>query len=307
MKAVVPGVLTLFLLACADVGPSPQQISDHLAAVEEWRASRLDNLTAEYGWLSLVGLEWLEEGVNRCGASPEAEVELPAGKAPEQLALIHFSEQLAELEVLPEGAGLIVDGAPLEAGQRLALASDAEGEPSMIEWQALQFFLIERGGRIGMRVKDRQSATRLEFAGIEHFPVSYDWRFDATFEPYDPPRTVQVPSILGNIDNEESHGAVVFEHDGETHRLDIIGTADESLFLVIGDPTNGHDTYGGGRFLYAPVPDADGRLELDFNRAYNPPCAFTAFSTCPLPPRQNKLPFDLLAGERYSGDGDHGA
>ena len=148
-----------------------------------------------------------------------------------------------------------------------------------------------------MRVKDPDAPARRDFAGIEYFPIDPSWRVQARFERSDPPKKIPVPDILGVVEDEDSPGAVVFTHDGATYRLDALMEPGESdLFLIVGDRTNGHETYGGGRFLYAPAPGPDGLVTVDFNRAYNPPCAFTEFATCPLPPPGNKLPIRWRRG-----------
>ena len=157
-----------------------------------------------------------------------------------------------------------------------------------------------------MRVKDPESEARKNFAGIEYYPIDPTWQVAAHFEKYDPPKKIPIPTILGTVSQEDSPGAVVFERDGAAYRLDAVAEEGESqLFLIVGDRTNGHETYGGGRFLYADPPRADGSLEVDFNRAYNPPCSFTAFATCPLPPVGNKLPIAIEAGEKKYAHSPH--
>ncbi|MEM7483229.1 MAG: DUF1684 domain-containing protein [Acidobacteriota bacterium] len=292
------------LAGCAsESAPSAEEMAAHREEVEAWRSERLERLRAEEGWLTLVGLDWLSEGANAVGSDPGATVVLPAGKAPERLGVIHRNAEGLRFEAaadLPDaGEGLVVGEEPLAAGESRVLQSDASGEATTIAWGDLSFFPIERGDRVGMRIKDRQSATRLDFPGIEIYPVSFDWRLAASFEAHDPPRTLPIVNVLGQVEDTPSAGAIVFEHAGQTHRLDVMGDFEGGeAFVVFGDATNGDTTYGGGRFLYAPAPDEEGRLVLDFNRAYNPPCAFTAFSTCPLPPAQNKLPVAVTAGEK---------
>ena len=152
-----------------------------------------------------------------------------------------------------------------------------------------------------MRVKDKESPTLRAFHGIENFPADPKWRVEARFEPYDPPRPVRVPNILGTVDTESCPGALVFEIDGKSYRLDpVVERGETDLFVIFGDRTNGHGTYGAGRFLYAAAP-VGGRTVLDFNKAYNPPCVFTPYATCPLPPAENKLPIPIEAGEKAYG------
>jgi len=175
----------------------------------------------------------------------------------------------------------------------------------LLELRTIQFHLIRRGDRLGVRSKDSESPVRTEFRGIEHYPASWEWRVEGRFEPYEPPKHVPVPTVLGTVDDELSPGAVVFEAEGRTLRLDVLEGADEhEVFVIFGDTTNGTETYGGGRFLYADL-EPGGRLVLDFNKAYNPPCAFTPYATCPLPPKQNRLPLAIRAGEKKYGEGHH--
>jgi uncharacterized protein (DUF1684 family) len=162
--------------------------------------------------------------------------------------------------------------------------------------------VIERGGRLAIRTWDTAAVARRDFGGIDHWPVDSAWRLTARFEPT-PGRILPVPDVLGTVDQEESPGDVVFEIGGVTHRLEALpGGENGEMWLVFGDETNGEETYGGGRFLYTGAPEADGSVVVDFNRAYNPPCVFSPYATCPLPWAANKLPIRIEAGERmYHG------
>jgi len=163
--------------------------------------------------------------------------------------------------------------------------------------------IVKRGDRIGVRVKDSESRTRREFKGLEYFPIDPKWRIEARFEPYQPPKTIPITNVLGMTDEEVSPGALAFEVDSKTYRIDpILEKGETDYFVMIADETTGRETYGAGRYLYVSPPDASGKVVVDFNKTYSPPCAFTNFATCPLPPRQNHLPFRIEAGEKkYSG------
>lgn len=260
----------------------------HRAEVEAWRQARYAALRRDIGWLTLAGLDWLKPGVNRVGSAPDADVILPDGPA-----------HAGTVTVTPEGA--FADGAFLHDGAAthgLRLVSDREGEPTMLELGSLRICLIERGGRPALRTWNLDSAVRGGFAGIDHWAVDPRWRLVARFEPT-PERTITVPDVLGTQQQEPSPGELVFELDGATHRLQALPGGDGGeLWLVFGDATNGVETYGGGRFLYTPPPSPDGSVVVDFNRAYNPPCVFTHFATCPLPWPENRLPMRIEAGER---------
>ena len=286
------------LLALVAAAPDA---TSYRAEIEAWRAKRLASLKREDGWLSLVGLFWLEEGVNKIGADPKANrIALPEGSAPEALGSLDLSGGVVTLKANPD-AGLAVGGKPVTT---MSLRTDADADgPTVVERGRIRFYVIRRGPRLGVRVKDSQSPVRLSFHGIDSYPIDARWRFEARFDAYRPPKTVAVPNILGSIDNEKSPGAVVFAVGGRECRLDAVTEAGtDELFLIFGDATNGTETYGGGRFLYAKPPGPDGRVVVDFNKAYNPPCVFTPYATCPLPPRGNRLPIRIEAGEKKFGN-----
>jgi hypothetical protein len=260
----------------------------HRAAVEAWRRARYGRLRQDTGWLTLAGLEWLRPGINRVGSDPGADAVLPAGPP------------LAGTVTLTDGE-IVADGSFTHAGEPadgLRLQTHLQGEPTMLELGSLRFCAIERGGRFALRIWDTDSALRREFEGIDHWPVDPAWRLMARFEAT-PGRTIRVPDVIGTIDDLESPGDLLFDAGGATHRLQaLVGGDAGELWLVFGDATNGVETYGGGRFLYLNGPNADGTVELDFNRAYNPPCVFSPYATCPLPWPANRLPIRIEAGER---------
>lgn len=281
---------------------APETARDaYLEEVEEWWRKVEEGLRSPDGWLTLTGLDWLREGENRFGSAPDNEIVLPAVKAPARAGVLRLAGGKVTLEAVP-GAGFVVDGKPVTT---LELASDKDGKPTVVELGPLRFHIVHRGGRLGVRARDREHPALAAFAGVERFPVDPSWRVEARFEPYDPPKPVPVPNVLGQVEEEPSHGAVVFEREGRTWRLDAVdGKAGTELWLIFGDATNGTETYGGGRFL-STEPEAGGRVVVDFNKAYNPPCMFTPYATCPLPPRQNKLALRVAAGEKTWSGGHH--
>lgn len=260
----------------------------HSAIVEAWRRARYARLRQDTGWLTLAGLEWLRPGVNRVGSDPDADAVLPAG--PPFAGTVTLT-----------GDGIVADGSFTHEGvpaSGLRLQTDLEPETTMLELDALRLCAIERGGRYALRIWNTDSALRRDFEGIRHWPIDPAWRLTARLEAT-PGRTVRVPDVIGTIEDLESPGDLVFETGGVTHRLQALEGGDAGeLWLVFGDATNGEETYGGGRFLYTAAPNADGTVELDFNRAYNPPCVFSPYATCPLPWPPNRLPIRIEAGER---------
>jgi uncharacterized protein (DUF1684 family) len=260
----------------------------HRAEVEEWRAGRYEALLRDHGWLTLSGLAWLKPGTNRVGSDPASDAVLPDGPA-----------HAGTVTVTPDGVVAAGswrhDGRPVED---LLLVDDRDGAQTLLELGSLRLCLIRRGGRLALRTWDLEAPARREFEGIDHWPVDPGWRLEARFEPM-PGRMLAVPDVLGTVEHQESPSDVVFEVAGATHRLQALagGPAGE-LWIVFGDATNGHETYGGGRFLYAGPPSPDGHVIVDFNRAYNPPCVFSPYATCPLPWPANVLPIRIDAGER---------
>jgi uncharacterized protein (DUF1684 family) len=264
----------------------------HVASVEAWREERYRRLRSEIGWLTLAGLGWLKPGPNRIGSADDADVVLPGGPS------------LAGTITVPDDGRPTAHGDFLHEGapvRDLALTSDLEGEPTLLELGALRLCLIDRGGRLGIRTWDTQSSARSAFDGIDHWPIDAKWRVMARLEPT-PGRTIEVPDVLGAIESEVSPGDLAFELGGTGYRLQALPGGDAAeLWLVFGDATNGSETYGGGRFLYTDAPEPDGSFVVDFNRAYNPPCVFSPFATCPLPWPPNRLPIRIEAGERAYG------
>ncbi len=293
-------VWCVLAFACAgDLPPPPAAASDpdYLVAIESWRAERDERLRRPDGWLSLAGLYWLEEGDNSFGSGAGNDLVFPEGKAATRLGVLHRSGREVRLVADP-GAEITHEGQPVS---ELDLASDAAGEPTVLEHRRLIIYLLERGDRLALRLKDRDSELLRTFTGMDRYPVAPEWRLEARFEPWAEPRKVTVPNVIGEPSEQASYGDVVFTAAGREFRLAPLGEPDGELFLVFGDETNGDETYGGGRFLYAGPPDASGRLVVDFNKAYNPPCVFTPYATCPLPPAGNRLPLAVRAGEKSFG------
>jgi uncharacterized protein len=265
-----------------------------------WRKHRIARLTGPEGWLTVVGLAWLEEGDNPVGSDPANRVLLSRG--PDLIGTITVEGGRVAGRFDPK-AGVLNDGHPVTAP--LDLDDDSGGSPTTLRLGTLTFFVIRRAGRLAVRIRDEESPARAAFTGIDSFPIDGRWRFQARFEPYDPPRTAEVPTIVELEETYQVPGALAFDHDGETHRIDaFLEEGETDLFLVFGDLTNRAETYGGGRYMYVRPPHGRGVVTVDFNKAYNPPCVFTPFATCALPPIQNRLPIRVEAGEKlYRGPG----
>ena len=272
---------------------------------QTWRDGRVKRLQSPNGWLTLVGLHWLQPGENVFGSDPDCAVPLPVGKAPKRAGAL-ILDAAGAVRIKPEpGVALTIDGKPIT---ERVLGDDTAEKTDVVALGDLSFFVIKRGDRIGVRVKDAQSPVRTHFKGLDYFPADPRWRVSATFVPYDAPKKVPIPTVLGTTETMEAPGLVRFTVDGKEMSLEpvIEDPNDPMLWFIFKDTTSAKETYGGGRFLYADMPK-NGKVVVDFNQAYNPPCAFTPYATCPLPPRQNWLPVRVEAGEKAFAGGHHAA
>ncbi len=294
----VPLLSLGFVLSIASLRPAVGA-DPYLEQLDAWKKSRFERLQRPDGWLTLIGLGWLKEGDNAVGSLPESAVRLPADKAPGLLGTIRLAGGKATFTAAP-GAGVVAGGAPVGT---IELASDAaEAGPTVLEHGSLRLNVIDRSGKLGVRIKDSGAQALAEFRGLEYYPVDARWRVAGRFAPHAQPQSIEIPTSAGIAQRIDSPGTVTLTLEGvERTLLAFDDTGDGRLFLVFGDRTNGRETYGGGRFLYTDPP-ANGAVEVDFNRAYNPPCVFTPWATCPLPPPGNKLPLRIDAGEKkYAG------
>lgn len=267
---------------------------EYLKEIQEWHATRAASLKSETGWLNLAGLFRLKEGTNSFGSDAANDIVFPKGEA----FLGHFILENGQVrvEIKPE-VNVLNKDQPIK---KLAIFAP-EKEPIVLAHQSLRWFIIQRGEQYLVRLRDLESPNVTNFKGIEVFPIDKNWRVEATLEPAEPGFQISVVDVIGTSSMQDSPGAFVFEIEGKPYRLYPTNAGDE-LFFVFGDATNGDTTYGAGRFLYATQPDEHGKTILDFNKAYNPPCAFTAFATCPLPNEINILPVEINAGEKNYGD-----
>lgn len=265
-----------------------------LADNTSWREQRKNELTAPDGWTSLVGLHWIELKSHFIGSGPGSGITLAAG--PAKLGMI--TQQDKRVFLTPEsGTSLTFNGEPLKG--RVELESDRDPHPSTIGFDDGKGLLtvIERGGRHALRVKHADAESRTQFIGLDYWPAQEDWRIEGRFIPHPPGKTLTIIDVIGVATESPNPGVVEFERDGKTFKLEALGQAGGPLFFVLADRTSGHGSYPAGRFLDADAPQA-GKVVLDFNRAYNPPCAFTPYATCPLPPAENRLDLLVEAGEK---------
>lgn len=255
-----------------------------------WQHARQAELSSPDSWLGLIGLYWLEPGCNRVGSAADALVQLPGG--PAHLGDLHW--EAGQIFWQPAG------------GERRELQTDIVGQPTVVDFQNWAFFPVDRGGRIAIRLRDRNWAEKQPFAGLSYFDFDPAWEIEADWQQLEPPVQMEVPDVSGDRKMVAVTHQAVFEVAGQTVTLLPMSVSDKEVFFVFRDRTSGKETYGAGRFLKAkpPVKDENDtstvnrKIRLNFNFSYNPPCAFTAFATCPLPPPENWFPFAVVAGEK---------
>ena len=299
---IVPLILCSWAPVAAAHGEGPKDAPKgadaHRQEIDEWHQKRLESLKNPEGYLSLAGLFPLVEGENWFGSREDNALVFPAG-TPARAGVFVLKAGAVRVDVA-EGVEITVIDAAVSSA---VLQSDAEGEPTVLAMGSLRFYVIDRSGALYIRLKDLDSELLKHFEGVDRFPVDVAWRIEGRFEPYDPPKRILVPNVLGGAFEEKCPGRVVFEIGGEACGLEPTSASRGRLFFVFGDGTSGLETYGGGRFLVAGPPSEEGIVVLDFNKAYNPPCAFSPFATCPLPHEANRLTVRIEAGEKKWGEG----
>lgn len=299
---------TSLFVAAAILGVATVQAADvdsYKHSIEQWQAGRVERLTAPDGWLSLIGLEWLKEGANRVGSAVDNDIVLGAG--PAHLGVVTLAHDGSMRIALDKDSGATIDGkAVMEAALVDDLHAGTDAAPTKVSFGTASFYVIDRDGRKGLRVKDTEAPTRKHFVGIDAFPIDPSWRIEATWVPAAPGETLEMGSVIGTIDKYPVPGKLEFTRDGKHFEiLPVIEVpGDAQYFIVFADRTSGKETYGAARFLYIDPPK-DGKVVLDFNKAYNPPCAFTPFATCPLAPPENRLDLRVTAGEKNYRGSNH--
>jgi uncharacterized protein (DUF1684 family) len=271
--------------------------------VEKWRAHREASLRSDDGWLTVAGLFWLHDGFNNFGTDPLDDIVLPAGSAPAQAGTFEFHAGKTTVHA-NKAAPLMIQGRSAD-GALLRPDQDPKFDEKVdqVTMGGLTFYVHQSGQRYAIRLQDKNSPLRKEFVGLRWFPIDPSYRVDARYVPYDKPKVVQIQNMMGDFEPDSIPGYVQFDLHGEKLRLDVDIEGDE-LSIVFRDLTSGKETYGAARFLVAPAP-TDGKAVLDFNEAYNPPCAYNPYTTCPLPTPENRLRARISAGE-MTYHGPHG-
>jgi len=289
---------TLFFIKSTLQLNAQSSYESYINEIETWHQNRENNLKKETGWLTVAGLYWLDEGENTFGSGMENKIVFPTGKAAAQIGSFALSNDEVKLTILPHvdvkrNDSLFTNG--------VIFNKNIEEQSIVLTHNNLRWFIIKRGSRYGVRLRDIESDARKNFTSIDRFPVNEQWKMNATFKAPTSKKTIPIHDVIGNTTETTFGGTLTFEMEGKTYSLDATLEGEDDLFIVFGDYTNGVKTYGAGRFLYTKKPKEGNNVILDFNKSYNPPCAFTDFATCPLPPDQNKLPFEVLAGELKYG------
>jgi len=300
MKKILFHYTTLIILfslnSCKNENLEAKGSPEYFEEIKQWDQRRVERLKAEDGWLNLVGRTWLKPGENKFGSAKDNDVVIESDKVPDFMGVFIFHDSTVTMKV-NDGVVVLFNDSPVK---EMIMIGDTKKEMTVFQYKSIKWNLIVRNELYGIRFRDLESELVKNFNGIERFPVNEDWKISAEFEAYDPPRKISVPNVLGQIDEEPSPGAIVFTRDGQTYRIEAVDAGDR-LWFIFADGTSGEETYGGGRFLYTDKADSTGKVIVDFNKAYNPPCVLTKFATCPLPPKENYIKLRITAGEKMYG------
>lgn len=293
-------VPVFFFLAFVIVSCAPNKQTENVidreaytAEINKWHEERIQNLKGSNGWLNLAGLFWLKEGVSSFGSDESNDLVFPKDKMAAKAGIFLLQNGIVNMTASPD-VEILSNEVPMKSG--VVFHPDSIRQPKLSH-ASLQWFIIKRDDQYGVRLRDLKSTAVEEFHGIERYDVNPEYRVVATLETTSTPKKIDITNVLGQTTAQDSPGTLVFTLKGKEYRLDALLEGEE-LFVIFGDPTNEKETYPSGRYLYANLPGPDGKTILDFNKAYNPPCAFTPFATCPLPPSQNGLAVAITAGEK---------
>jgi len=271
---------------------------EYKTTVNQWHKSRIEDLKKPNGWLNLEGLFWLHKGNNSFGSTKTADCFYNNLAFPAQLGNFNYD---GDSVTWTNTASYLIDIDKVKSNtNKTYTVFKTSGQASVMDWNQFSWVVIKREDKVGIRFRNLKAKTLLEFKGIERFPINAAWKIQGKLEQ--PVQDIlMITNVLGQNTETKNAGKFIFEKNGQKYSLDVIDEEGEKLFIVFADQTSGVSTYGAGRFIEIPKPDANGNTEIDFNYAYNPPCAFTAFATCPLPPKQNRLALKIEAGEKNYG------
>jgi len=269
----------------------------YVKEIDDWHAYRVEVLKSPTGWLNIAGLFWLKEGMNSFGSDPSNSVVFPANFPIASVGFFVLENEQVRQTLLP-GIQVTSKGGTV-TGTTVIFHPDSARQPAM-EYGDFRWFIIKRDTRYGVRLRDLNHPDLTGFRGIERFPVDVSWRVTARWKET-PNRSIPITNVLGQTTPQSAPGTLVFSLQGRELSLDALDEGEDRLFIIFADKTNTRGTYGAGRYLYVSKPDSSGNVVVDFNKAENPPCAFTEFATCPLPPKQNVMDIEVTAGEKDYG------
>lgn len=288
----------IFILHVVSVGCSSndkQTKAEYVKEVNDWHQVRVDNLLGPEDWLKLAGLYEVEEGQQSFGSDSTNDLVFPPQAAPSIGTII---KEDTTFTVQIDGDVVVTHNQDTVSKVRMIPGNARSG--TVLKHGSLVWYLIDRRGDYYIRLADEQHPNLAAFDGIERFPIDPKWKIKAEFKPFDKPKPITVPDVLNEGMPDTLYGMLEFSFDGKEYSLAPLNHPhkDDKFFIIYGDKTNGKSTYGGGKYIYIPTPNEDGISYIDFNKSYNPPCVFTEYATCPLPPAQNRLPIAITAGEK---------
>lgn len=300
MKKIILSLLIIVSFWNCSENLKEKGSKEYIAEIKSWHSKRIENLKKENGWLNLVGLLWLKEGENKFGSDKSNDVVFPEG-SPAFIGKFILKDTTVTVEVNPD-VEIMNDGKKIT---KLILQNDLKGNPTVLSYKNFRWHIIKRQDKFGVRLRDLNAPLVKNFKGIETFPINDDWKIEASFVPYNPPREILIPNVLGMIDTSKAAGKIIFKKDGKEFSLEALDGGSDSFFIIFADETSGKETYGAGRFLSVEKPKQNQKFYIDFNKAYNPPCVFTKYATCPIPPKENHLKLRVTAGEKMFEGGAH--
>ncbi len=285
--------IILFLLILLIFGCNKRPDTPYTKSVKKFHSKRIERLKRPNSWLTLVGLYWLKDGRNSFGTDKSNDIVFPEGTAQDFMGIFSLKDTVVTINI-KEGIEVYENDSTVTS---LILQNDMREKPTILKHGSLSWYVIKRDNRFGIRLKNSESKLLREFDDIDMFSIDTKWRIEAEFIEYNQPKEVEIPTAIGTIEKGTAYGNLKFKIDGTQFTLEPLGKVG-SLFLVFGDMTNGEETYGAGRFLIVDKADSTGKIFIDFNKAYNPPCVFTKYATCPLPTKENYLDTKITAGEK---------
>lgn len=291
MKRSIPGIFGLLLILSSCTHQPPINHEAYVKEIDQWRSERLSRLKDKNGWLALAGLYWLQEGSNTFGSDPSNMVVFPK-YAPPFIGTLELRDSTVFLQEAVQP--VLIDSLP---ASHVKLVNDMTGKPTRMTLGRYAWTIIKRGDRFGVRLRDYESPLPDSLRRVPSFETNEKYRVVADFKPFDVPEKQVVHTVIGTDAENIIPGVLVFRLNGKKYEL-FPAVSDLEWSIIFGDLTNGEETYDGGRFLDISVPDENNKVILDFNKAYNPPCAFTPFATCQLPHRNNILAVRIEAGEK---------